>query len=93
MQFPITRTQLQNFDFIKEQEERRFNEMMDRFITAFNNYMVSSQSRNKTQYIEYGVRVRYGSSLNRFIEKLREMFIDCRIIIDPLESYVIIDWS
>jgi hypothetical protein len=28
-----------------------------------------------------------------FIEKLKETFIDCDIIIDPLKTYLIIDWS
>jgi len=31
--------------------------------------------------------------LPRFIEKLKENFIGCDIIIDPLKTYLIIDWS
>jgi hypothetical protein len=31
--------------------------------------------------------------LPRFIEKVKETFIDCDIIIDPLKTYLIIDWS
>ena len=31
--------------------------------------------------------------LPRFIEKLQETFIGCDIIMDPLKSYLIIDWS
>jgi hypothetical protein len=31
--------------------------------------------------------------LPTFIEKLKEKFIDCDIVIDPLKTYVIIDWS
>jgi hypothetical protein len=31
--------------------------------------------------------------LPRFIEKLKETFIGCDIIIDPLKTYLIIDWS
>jgi hypothetical protein len=30
--------------------------------------------------------------LPRFVEKLKETFIGCDIIIDPLKTYVIIDW-
>ena len=29
----------------------------------------------------------------RFIEKLKTTFIGCEIIVDPLKTYVIIDWS
>ena len=31
--------------------------------------------------------------LHRFIEKLKETFIGCDIIMDPLKTYLIIDWS
>jgi hypothetical protein len=31
--------------------------------------------------------------LPQFIEKLKEVFIGCDIIIDPLKTYLIIDWS
>jgi hypothetical protein len=28
-----------------------------------------------------------------FIDKVKELFIGCNIIIDPLKTYIIIDWS
>jgi hypothetical protein len=28
-----------------------------------------------------------------FIDKVKEVFIGCDIIIDPLKTYLIIDWS
>ena len=31
--------------------------------------------------------------LPQFIEKLKETFIGCDIIVDPLKTYLIIDWS
>jgi hypothetical protein len=31
--------------------------------------------------------------LPRFVEKLKEAFVGCDIIIDPLKTYIIIDWS
>lgn len=31
--------------------------------------------------------------LPQFIEKLKAIFIGCDIIIDPLQTYLIIDWS
>jgi len=31
--------------------------------------------------------------LPEFIEKLKELFIGCDIIIDPLKTYIIINWS
>lgn len=39
----------------------------------------------------------HNSNMNRalpiFIKKLKEVFIGCDIIIDPLQTYLIIDWS
>jgi hypothetical protein len=32
-------------------------------------------------------------ALLEFIEKLKELFIGCDIIIDPLKTYLIINWS
>jgi hypothetical protein len=31
--------------------------------------------------------------LSQFVDKLKEIFIGCDIIIDPLKTYLIIDWS
>ena len=31
--------------------------------------------------------------INRLVEKLKENFIGCNIILDPLNTYIIIDWS
>jgi hypothetical protein len=31
--------------------------------------------------------------LPEFVDKLKELFIGCDIIIDPLKTYLIIDWS
>ena len=31
--------------------------------------------------------------LSQFIEKLKGVFIGCDIIVDPLKTYLIIDWS
>jgi hypothetical protein len=38
-------------------------------------------------------KVNIDEHLPRFIEKLKETFIGCDIIIDPLKTYLIIDWS
>jgi hypothetical protein len=35
----------------------------------------------------------FNQSLPEFIELLKETFIGCDIIVDPLKTYLIIDWS
>jgi len=31
--------------------------------------------------------------ISKFIEKLKGCFIGCNVIVDPLKTYIIIDWS
>ncbi len=53
------------------------------------------------QNINIGYRPQYNlsqvkyrdKSLPDFIEKLKELFIGCDITIDPLKTYIIINWS
>ena len=44
-------------------------------------------------YHGQGVNTKMDDHLPRLIEKLKETFIGCDIIIDPLKTYLIIDWS
>ena len=55
-----------------------------RFVWGFAFHMNNMINGNKITKDEY---------INMFIEKLKELFIDCDFIIDPLKTYMIIDWS
>jgi hypothetical protein len=109
MKFPITRESLQAFDYAKELDELRDEEIQKRFVLiidelckefkqampsnskekkfvwrGLNNIsMMNHQDRNsaKKDYIAI------------FIDKVKEVFIGCDLIIDPLKTYLIIDWS
>lgn len=39
------------------------------------------------------VNIKIDEYHSRLIEKLKETFIGCDIIMDPLKTYIIIDWS
>lgn len=109
MKFPITRESLQAFDYAKEQEELRDEEIQKRFALIidelckeFKQAMPSNSKEKK--FVWRGLN--NISMMNRqdrnsakkdyiaiFIDKVKEVFIGCDLIIDPLKTYLIIDWS
>ena len=104
MKFPITRESLQAFDIAKEQEElkeeelqKHFMLMLDEICRDFKQTMPSNSKEKKYVWRQLQERIRFTANLNnhlsRFIEKLKETFIGCDIIMDPLKTYLIIDWS
>lgn len=113
MKFPITRESLQAFDYAKEQEELRmeeikkgFTQILDQICKEFVQTMpINSKEkkfvwRNIESIRQFNIRMANGMPhakrdeyLPEFIEKLKTTFIGCDIIIDPLKTYLIIDWS
>ena len=111
MKFPITRESLQAFDYKKDQEERKEEEVQKRFALIleslckeFERCMSSNIREKKFIWRNIGPikEMSPGSSIGdmekapylpRFVEKLKETFVGCDIIIDPLKTYLIIDWS
>ena len=109
MKFPITREILQAYDHAKEQEEVREEEIQKTLVGIVNrictecktNMLLYSKEKrfiwreiNTVRNLHFQ---RYKFTMDeyfpRFIEKLQESFIGCDIIIDPLKTYLIIDWS
>ncbi len=109
MKFPITRESLQEFDLDKEKEELREEEIqkgitriLEHICTQIKQTMHSNSKEKKfvwrqinsiRQFNIPGFNSKMDEYLPRFIEKLKETFIGCDIIIDPLKTYLIIDWS
>lgn len=109
MKFPVTRESLQAFDYVKEQEElkeeeiqKRFALIIDGLCKEFKQAMPSNSKEKKFVWRQlHSIRQFHTSVFNskldeylpRFIEILKEVFIGCDIIIDPLKTYLIIDWS
>jgi hypothetical protein len=109
MKFPITRESLQAFDYAKEQEElkeeeiqKRLTFILDELCKKFKQAMPSN-SKNK-KFVWYGLNnitmINFEDRTSSkkdyipiFIDKVKEAFIGCDIIIDPLKTYLIIDWS
>ena len=55
--------------------------------------LAGSLSNTATDAISRTRRPNIDRYLPPFIEKLKETFIGCDIIVDPLKTYLIIDWS
>jgi hypothetical protein len=99
MKFPITRESLQVFDYAKEQEELRKEEVqkllaqiLEQLCKEFKQNMVSNMKEKKFVWRQLHNRIQI-EYLPIFIDKLKENFVGCDIIIDPLKTYLIIDWS
>lgn len=109
MKFPITRETLQAFDYAKEQEELKEEEIqknlksiLDHLCKEFKQNIQGNSKEKKfvwrninsiRQFHISGLHTKIDEYLPQFIEKLKEVFIGCDIIIDPLKTYLIIDWS
>ena len=102
MKFPVTREQLQAYtiktyreEILEEQTQRKISEYISNLCSEFNRNMERNLSLKQFAWI--GLHLipqapddRY---LQQFIEKLRELFIDCTINVDAARTYVLIDWS
>lgn len=136
MKFPITREALQAFDYAKEQEElreeevqKRLAQILEQLCKEFKQSMNTNSKEKKfvwrqlrqimqidQQYSRYDympvkpvkdcvygkespvhpysqINPNINTYLPQFIDKLKELFVGCDIIIDPLKTYLIIDWS
>ena len=109
MKFPITRESLQAFnyakaqaDIIEEEIQKRLTLTLDQICEEFKQSMPQNSKEKKfvwrqinsiRQFNIPGFNSKMDEYLPRFIEKLKETFIGCDIIIDPLKTYLIIDWS
>jgi hypothetical protein len=109
MKFPITRESLQAYDYVKEQEEVKEEEVqkqlmlnLDQLCKDFKGSMPSNSKEKKFVWrgLHNILMMNHQDRnplkkdyISMFIDKLKGVFIGCDIIIDPLKTYLIIDWS
>jgi len=104
MKFPITRKSLQAFDYakvqadmIEEEIQKRLTLNLEQLCEEFKQTMPSNVKEKKFVWSQLRhirmISREMDEYLPQFIDKLKEIFIGCDIIIDPLKTYVIIDWS
>lgn len=109
MKFPITRESLQVFNCKENMIQKEIAKILEDLCKDFEmdmpyNYKEKKyvwkqlntirqfdiQTSNQDECVPGSTQDKY---LPQFIEKLKELFVGCDIIIDPLKTYVIIDWS
>jgi hypothetical protein len=106
MEFPISRERLQNYKLHEalsvENKQRVLREIQtickDVEYTVLNTnerkfvYRISGDIKNPNLY-----KSRLNQSVNvlkeLLVAEIRKKFPDCTVIVDPLETYIIIDWS
>lgn len=108
MNFPISRESLQTFtrekyykEMDKEMIEKQIILDLDKFRKNFKDHMIGYQVEKKFVFgfpfhmnnVINSQKITKDEYINMFIEKVKELFIGCDFIIDPLKTYVIIDWS
>jgi len=103
MKFPITRENLQNFDIAKdraEEAEEQMNQSVSYILARLCNDFkseIAHNSRNK-RFIWRNIDSERITGITQqllphLITKLQETFLDCQILVDPLKTYIVIDWS
>ena len=97
MEFPISRTNLQRYRECKAVAADIKERVSEEVKVICKNVETTILNTYDNYYI-YRVpsHVKYGSSGLSFTQQaniITNLFIDCKIIIDPLESYILIDWS
>ena len=109
MNFPITRETLQSFDYKKyrqdlkdEEIQKKFTQMVDQICKEFEQRIEKNIKEKQFVWNQLhlirnmnvlGFNSKTDEYLPQFIDKLKEVFIGCDIIIDPLKTYLIIGWS
>ena len=109
MEFPITRQSLQAFDNDKEENElkakefqKKFAQLLENICTEFKKNMPSNSKKKKfvwylqglqQLYVRGIITMNFNEHIPMLIEKLKQLFIGCDIIVDPLKTYLVIDWS
>ena len=71
-------------DMVSNMKEKRFVWHNLNVLTLRVNMQMNSHCQPNYETID---------GLPLFIDKLKELFIGCDIIVDPLKTYLIIDWS
>ena len=93
---------------IEEELQIRYNQILDGICNEFQRTMQLNSKEKRfvwrnlhllsSAMVQHTYGINSSSStkpleLPQFIEKLKGVFIGCDIIVDPLKTYLIIDWS
>jgi hypothetical protein len=95
MELPITRETLRNYNRLEARDNNMINSGLTRLLNLVQMHLMKS---TEIRFIMRNLNIEHITGVSErlipeFIEKIRENFIDCVVTVDPLRTYVIIDWS
>jgi adenosyl cobinamide kinase/adenosyl cobinamide phosphate guanylyltransferase len=93
MKFPITRETLKEYNHAKAQAEKMAEEREAQYTQIITNLCKNFENQIQRHVHEKKYVWNNQGTDEYLIQKLKETFIGCDIIVDPLKTYVIIDWS
>jgi hypothetical protein len=101
MEFPIRREQLQMYAYEyypKGQRKKCIDNILSDISKKLEAHLLTSRER-RFRYNVGSVYYNVGNgkieqlTINELMDILKDKFIDCAIISDPLKTYILIDWS
>jgi len=93
MEFPLTRERLHTFNRTEANDNICLKYNLNKLLDAINEHLATKSETRFILKLDM-LKVELPERLvPRFIEKIKENCINCDIIVDPLVTYVIIDWS
>ena len=103
MEFPITRTRLQNHKYYEAMYMETRQRVLEKVNFICKNVEHIASSTNEMKYIYIFTEEDKGGMLSRqvktrgilkeLLESLVKLFPDSKVLVDPLETYILIDWS
>jgi hypothetical protein len=108
MEFPISRHRLQNYrvnEAISVETKQRVLKEIEQICRDLENTVLRTNDRKYVYRISYEVKggflrpnnvmnlAQSGGIIKELLVALKKIFPDSNIILDPLETYIVIDWS
>ena len=109
MEFPISRTRLQNYKYYEAMYMETKQRISEKVKFICKNVERIAISTNDTKYVykitnedKYGMLRTMNSSVSKvqtvgiikeLLEAVMKLFPDSKVVVDPLETYILIDWS
>ena len=93
MEFPISRKRLQEYrlhEAAVAEKRVRVSHEIKMICNDVEHIVSSNHERNEQKYV---YRLRYRDILKELLSAIVTKFPDSSVVVDPLETYIVIDWS
>jgi hypothetical protein len=93
MEFPISRKRLQEYrlhEAAVAEKRLRVSGEIKRICNDVEHIVSRNYEQDEQKYVYH---IRYRDILKELLSAIVTKFLDSRIVVDPLETYILIDWS